>query len=218
MIYNAHMIKWTVLLLLLVPGSVLAQDAGERPAEKKTPSLAELARQSRQRSLEAKTPARRFTNADLARLQGANVSTSSGPAPVTAESPDESVEGGESESGLSPEELEKWRKAFEEARLELQKAVNEGLVLQLRMNNLRNAFLRQSDGATQQRVQAQLQETFDRIEANKREQRQARDEIAKLQREARAAGLSRDTVEQLTGQLPSEPPDILSDTTRDSGQ
>ncbi len=217
------MIKWMLVLLLLATGPVWAQESKEQapkdPAAKKQPSLADLARQSRQRTANAEKPARSFTNADLARLKGANVSTSSSPATEPQAKPDEAT--GEPDDakpeGLSPEELEKWKKAFDEARVNLQNTVNEALVLQLRMNNLRNAFLRQSDGVTQQRVQSQLQETFDQIEKNQRDRRDARAAVEKLQREARDAGLSRSQIEEFTGQLPADPPDILSETTRDSG-
>jgi len=213
-----------VLLLLTVPGTLLAQEAQEKPASKsqavaKSPSLAELARAARERRQHSENTVRTITNADLPRLK-ANVTTSTAPS-VAAQpgegdqvdgQPDATAENGSADE-LSPEELQKWKEAFDEARLNLRNAVSEGLVLQLRMNNLRNAFLRQSDGATQERIQGQLQETLDSMGRNRKAQNDARTAISRLQSDARAAGLSQAKIRELTGVLPEPPPDILSETT-----
>lgn len=222
--YNGGMKKWMVLLLLTIPGTLLAQAPQEKPQPKpeaaaKSPSLADLARAARERRQHSDKSVRTITNADLSGLK-ANVTTSTAPSPAAepdaevqaAGEPDAAADSG-ADDGLSPEELQKWKEAFDEARLNLRNAVSEGLVLQLRMNNLRNAFLRQSDGATQERIQGQLQETLDQMGRNRKAQDDARAAINRLQSDARAAGLSQAKIRELTGTLPEPPPDILSETT-----
>ena len=68
--------------------------------------------------------------------------------------------------GITPDLLTEWQQAFAEAAGKIQLEANQGAVLQLRMNNLRNAFLRQSDGSRQARIQALLQDTLRQIETN----------------------------------------------------
>ncbi len=215
------MMRWILIALLLSSGTLLGQSQSQPPADQdqqKQPSLVELARQARERREKARA-ARVITNADLSSLRS-NVSTGSAPAPATPEAVTEGAAAaaeGEQEGlptgdpgQLTPEELDQWRQAFNEARLKLQNAVAEGLVLQLRMNNLNNAFLRQADGATQERVQAQLQQTMQAIEKNRDAQRDARRAIEELQREARSAGLTSKQISDLTGTLPEPNPEILT--------
>lgn len=208
--------RWTILFVLVFTGSLAAQQPQEKPAEK--PSLAELARRSRERPGNAKV--RTITNADLKTLR-ANVSTSTSPQ-VAAESTgaaaaqEAPAEDAEPAGELTEEELQQWRQALEEARQAVQSAVNEDMVLQLRMNNLRNAYLRQADGSTQQRIQAELQETLNQIQQSRQRQREARAALQSLQADAKAAGLTETQIEKLTGAVPDEPPNVLAPETGDS--
>lgn len=227
--YNGGMKQWMVLLFLMAPATLwAAQEPQEKPAPKRQapatpPSLADLAKASRQHRQSTDKPVRTITNADLSKLK-ANVTTSTAPAAVAPSSDEETV--GETDAAasegaseeLSPEELQRWKEAFAEARTDLRNAVSEGIVLQLRMNNLRNAFLRQSDGTTQERIQGQLQATLDLIESNKKAQSDARAAISRLQGEARDAGLSQALIRELTGTLPEPPPEILSESTGDGSR
>ncbi len=223
--YNDKMKKWIVLLFLTTPLSLWAQQPQAKPAnatpgqEAKSPSLAELAKAAKDRRQHSNKTVRTITNADLSGLK-ANVTTSTAPTPAAPASDEDQAAAEPDAAGpdgdeLSPEELKKWKEAFDEARVNLSNAVSEGLVLQLRMNNLRNAYLRQSDGTTQERVQAQLRQTMQAIETNRQAQREARAAIDQLQRDARAAGLSQAKIRELTGTLPAPPPEILSETTGD---
>ncbi len=92
----------------------------------------------------------------------------------------------EAESGGAGEpDLVFWSSAFSEAQLNLKNFVYKGMFLRLKMNNLRNALLREDDGATQGLIQSELQQTFAQIEANQGEVEGARAALEDLEREAR---------------------------------
>lgn len=192
------MMRWISVLALVLTAAVFAQ---ERPSKK---SLAELAEETRNKK-NYSGKVRVITNSDLKHLT-ANVSTGGRTEPVNA-SPDHPAnapgeESGPSDPTLSAEELQELKADFDDARAELKMAVNEGLVLQLRMNQVRNAYLNRSDGAMQQRLQALMAETDQRIEGNRQAQEAAREAVKKLQEKARKAGLTSREIEELTGKLP----------------
>ncbi len=213
--------RWILLAILALSTALPAQSSSQSSQdEKQQPSLAELAKAARERKQKAAGGTRVITNSDLKSMR-ANVSTGTIPTPATSDTEDVSEEAGEGTEGeealpsaapgeLTEEDLARWREAFGEARENLQNAVSENLVLQLRMNNLRNAYLRQADGSTQERIQAQLEETVQALEQNKQEQENARRAISRLQTDARQSGLTNQQIDELTGQLPEPPPDVLS--------
>ncbi len=91
-----------------------------------------------------------------------------------AAGPEAETEATEGEEGAEAEEnnSEKaetdpavWEGRFGEARINLKNAVNRDLVLQLKMNDLRNQYLSGS-GTNQARIQQQLLETQQEIEKN----------------------------------------------------
>lgn len=215
--------RWILIFILAASGPLAAQSSSQ-PAQdqQKPPSLAELAKRTRQKRQQSQGQTRVITNADLQSLR-ANVTTGSKPAapePSDAEAAEGASEGTDTEGlptappgELTEEDLEQWRAAFNEARTNLQNAVSEGLVLQLRMNNLRNSYLRQADGSTQERIQAQLSQTLEAIEQNRQQQETARRAIERLQQDARQAGLTPVQITELTGQLPEPNPEIVSPET-----
>ncbi len=207
--------RWILLVSLLLPAAALAQEP--QPEPKPPPSLADLARKNREKKAQSEKKVRVITNADLKQLRS-RVST--GKAPVSASAAaavDSQTDVASAEDAtpleLTPEEIEEWRGKFQEARQMLAMAVSEGNVLQLRMNNLRNAYLRVSDGTTQERIQAQLNENLQAIAANKTAQAEARSAIRQLQAEARAAGLAPGLINELTGTLPEPSAEILTPET-----
>ena len=173
------MIRVMLLVLLLVPTWIFAQENKET----KEPTLAELARQERERRAQLKEILI-ITNANLKRVGGGFVSTAAGPEPKNAVT--EGEEGTEAEENSS-EKVETdpavWEGRFGEARLDLKNAVNRDLVLQLKMNDLRNQYLSGS-GTNQSRIQQQLLETQQEIEKNAQNVRSARQAMATLQGKA----------------------------------
>ena len=145
------MIRVILLVLLLVPAWSFAQENEET----KEPSLAELARKERERRAQLKeVPV--ITNANLKRMGGGFVSTAAGPeAETEATEGEEGAEAKENNSEKAETDPAVWEGRFGEARLNLKNAVNRDLVLQLKMNDLRNQYLSGS-GTNQARIQQQL--------------------------------------------------------------
>lgn len=195
--------KVVFLLLLLFPAGAPAQEKKEQL------SLAELARKERERKQAIEKKKKVITNADLAKFQDARVTTaarSASAAPAARPSQEEAAVLPAAPDQQKQAEAEKdpdyWKSAFAEIRLNVKNAVNRSLVLQLRMNNLRNAFFVEDDGNTQAMIQAQLDETFKEMEQNRLEIEEARKTLAALQQEARRAGLPDRLIQELTGDLP----------------
>ena len=90
------------------------------------------------------------------------------------------------------------------ARLNIKNSVSRSSVLQLKMNDLRNQFFSEDDGATQSRIQEQLQATLQELETNKQEIQTARQALQQLEREASQAGIPPESVRQMVGELPKE--------------
>lgn len=190
-----------VLLLLIAP--VWAQDTPSEPT-----SLVELARREKERRAAIQKEVPLITNEDLARLRGARVSIS-GPStrqPARRSQVVEEDSSAEAEAtAASPEgpDLEAWREAFREATLEYRMAVNKGQVLQLKMNNLRNAYFSEQDGATQERLHEELDRTFRELSSTEAEIESARQEVENLEREAIRSGIAVGDVRGMKGELPT---------------
>jgi hypothetical protein len=193
------MIRVILLVLLLVPAWSFAQENDE---ETKEPSLAELARQERERRAQLqKVPV--ITNANIKRTGGGLVSTAAGPGAET-EAP-EGEEGAKAEENTT-EKAETdpavWDGRFGEARLNLKNAVNRDLVLQLKMNDLRNEYL-SGNGPNRGKIQQQLLETQQDIEKNSQNVKTARQEMDTLQGEAAEEGVAEDRISNLVGESPA---------------
>ncbi|MDA2939016.1 hypothetical protein MYX75_12245 [Acidobacteria bacterium AH-259-A15] len=189
-----------LLVLFFVPTWAMAQESKET---KKEPSLAELARRERERRANIKKEVPVITNATLKNFKGL-VSVSEAPA-----APSQGETEAETETETEPEEtaekdLASREAEFDEARMNLKNAVNRSMVLQLKINDLRNAYFREDDGTTQARIQQQLQGTLEEIESNKQEVQAAREALQKLENEARKEGLQPGTIRELVGELPKE--------------
>jgi len=199
--------KVFLCLLLLATGWSFGQSSKDQP------SLADLSKQARERKAKTDKPARLITNADLATYQNAPVSMSKSDEAEEEEDAEkaekkgkgqktgEGAEGeGQPEAKVKDEAF--WTTAFEEARINYKNAVNRGLVLQLKLNNLVNSFYREDDGSTQGMIQQQMEATREEIEKNKTEIAEAQKIIDRLQQEAREAGLEQAAIGEMIGQLP----------------
>ena len=193
------MIRVMLLVLLLVPTWIFAQENKET----KEPTLAELARQERERRAQLKEILI-ITNANLKRVGGSFVSTATGPEAKTAATEgEEGAEAGENSSEKAETDPADWEGRFTETRLNLKNAVNRDLVLQLKMNDLRNQYLSGS-GTSQARIQQQLLETQQEIEKNATDVRSARQAMDTLQGKAQKEGVSNDQMIGLVGELPPD--------------
>jgi len=199
--------KVFLCLLMLLTGWSFGQSSKDQP------SLVDLSKEARERKAKTEKPARLITNADLTKYQNAPVSISKSDA-VEEEANAEKSEktGKEQKTGEGAEgegqpeakvnDVAFWKSAFEEARMNYKNAVNRGLVLQLRLNNLVNAFYREDDGSTQGLIQQQMEAARQEIEKNKAEVEEARNLIDRLRKEAGDAGLDQPTITEMIGELP----------------
>jgi len=171
------MIRVMFLVLLLVPAWSLAQGNQET----KRPSLAELARQERERRAQLEEVLV-ITDANLRSVGGGFVSTSTGPEAEATEG-EEGAEENNSEKAETDSAV--WEKRFSEARLDLKNTVNRDLVLQLKMNDLRKGSL----GTNQARNQQQLRETQQEIEKNAENVHSAMQALKALEGEFQQEGI-----------------------------
>jgi flagellar biosynthesis GTPase FlhF len=163
------MIPIFLLLLLISPAWSLAQETEEL-------SLVEAARRERERRASITEEVKILTNRDIEEMEGF-VSTATASEPVAEAS--EEVESEEMSLELS----------FEKARDDLQSAENRDRLLQLQMKYLRDQWLGNSDGVTQQKIQSQLQETQQELEISRQEVEAARAAYQALQNKAKADGI-----------------------------
>ncbi len=163
------MIPIILLLLFISPAWSLAQESEEL-------SLVEAARRERERRASITGEVKILTNRDIEEMEGfVSTATASEPAPEASEE----VESEEMSLELS----------FEKARDDLQSAENRDRILQLQMKYLRDEWLRNSDGVTQQKIQVQLQETQKELGISQQEVEAARAAYQALQNKAKADGV-----------------------------
>ena len=200
-------------ILLCVPPVLHAQQAQpasepgqkEQTTEKKAPSLAELAKQERERRAQNPAPVRVIQNGDLRSMGGARVSTAVTPKPAakaTAEEEAAGEAGAEAVTKEGPEDTQFWMNAFQQAKAGLETAVNKRMVLELRMNNLRNTYLNTSDGATREKIQQDLAQTYQELGQAREDEKAAREAIRELERQATRVGLKPGQIRDMVGELP----------------
>jgi len=179
-------------------------------AQSNEPTLAELSKQARERKAKTQKPARLITNADLKNFQNAPVSMSKAapeaqPADQTAAEA-KTADRKTAEPGADAVAAEKkqaeWKAKFREKVLDYKNAVQKGAVLQLRLNNMTNAFYAQTDDAMRARYGAEIDQTTKEIENNKGEIAVAQKALEDLKAEARAAGIEEAEISSMIGELP----------------
>ncbi len=163
------MIVLFLLLLLLAPACSFAQDTEE-------PSLAEVARQERERRASMEQPAWTITNANLKDVKG-NVSDSTAPSSVVTEAENDEGESQKSENG---------KRDLAEATRSLKAAINRDQELKQKMAELQYGLVRvnpDESGKTlgHERLR-QLQETQQMLESNRKDIEAARKSLQELQR------------------------------------
>lgn len=149
-----------------------------------------------------------ITNADLRKFRRARVGIGnsgteltqtgsnvvSGPRKTTGES--------ETVSAQPAMDFQFWESVFEEARLRLKGALGRSLVLQLKMNDLRNAFLAEEDSDQQALTQARLDQSLQDIVSSQLEVEAEKKVLEKLQEDARESGLPEWIIRTLSGASP----------------
>jgi hypothetical protein len=194
----------SLVLAVVLAGTPVLPGRGTGTAERE-PSLAELARQERERRAQSVEDVRVIRNEDIRGFTRARVTTS-----ATRRHPTRTPAGLEEhlEVEAEPETVEEdvdlrfWASAFQEARTNLHNAVNRRMVLELRMNNLRNAYLQQADGATRERIEAEMAETFREVGQAREDERGALQAIRDLESQGARAGLTPGQIRDLVGELP----------------
>jgi len=172
-------------------------------AQSTEPSLADLSKQARERKAKVQKPARLITNADLKNFQNAPVSISKAPEePPPADQAKTEVKAGESEAAEPGVDLAEWKKKFQNAVMDYKNAVQKGLVLQLRLNHMTNAFYAQTDDSAREKFGAEIEQVTKEIENNKEEIAAAKKAIDDLTLEARAAGVEEGDIGAMIGELP----------------
>lgn len=189
----------TALLTLPVPAATDFPQAAE--SDQKPPSLVEMARRERARRDSIPGPVRLITNRDLTALSKDRVTTSRD-ATGWQRLPTRIEIDAEAEEATGPDRAF-FEAAFAEARLAYQNEVSNNLVLQLRINNLRNAFATEDDGSRQGLIQAQLQESLALLSESETRISDARATISDLEKDAAEAGLLPHEIQELVGDLPT---------------
>jgi len=181
------------------------QEVANAPASQ--PSLVDLAK-AQQSSRKDPSEVRLIRNEDLASLKGARVSTGSAKkaGAKTGQEVDEKVLSDEAADKPAAEaeglDLQFWTGAFNEARMTLQTAVNQRMVLELRMNNLRNSYFQTADGTTREKVEADISECWTQLEQAREDEKAALQAVEELRRQAAKAGLTPGQIRDLEGELP----------------
>ena len=138
-------------------------------------------------------------------MGGARVSTAVTPKPAakaTAEEEAAAEAGAEAVTKEGPEDTQFWMNAFQQAKAGLETAVNKRMVLELRMNNLRNTYLNTSDGTTREKIQQDLAQTYQELGQAREDEKAARDAIRELERQATRVGLKPGQIRDMVGELP----------------
>jgi len=189
------------------PPEAPKQDVVEQ--KKEQPSLLDLAKQERDRRAHSDESAPVLRNEDLGRLKSARVVTSQAPRgakPVpdqeTSEEVTEPASAADEAAAAEALDLDYWRAAFDEAKVGLQDAISRRMVLELRMNNLRNAYLQTADGTTRERIESELNQTYLEVGQAREDEKASMQVVQELERQASKAGLTPGQIRDLVGQLP----------------
>ena len=188
-----------LLACLLMSGWGMAQSS--------EPSLADLSKEARERKAKTTKPAKIITNADLRKYQNAPVSVSKS-RPSDFE-PKEN--GGQTPADAAKADAEK-QKLLDEAEqnlrtaaMDYKNAVNAGLVLQLRMSNLNNAYYAEQQESLRSSYEEQLVRTASEIETNKTDVLRTEQALDAARQEAKQAGFSDEQLDKIIGEMPKPP-------------
>jgi len=198
-----------LVIVSLAIGLACGQESsGEAVSKSGGSDLASLARKeaARRESLAVKGPV--ITNIELTRMVGAM--RSSAEASIKEVEPGEEGDspsaglGGVPETGLDEKEarLDEFTNTLAEARQEVETLSNSYMVLELRINSLRNRLYQEADPQRQQMLQKELDAATTDIGRIRTEESEARSNLNRLMSEARRAGMLPGEVNEIVGKIP----------------
>ncbi len=204
-------IKVSVLVIICSAGLAFGQDA---PAETGLKAggeseLAALAEKevTRRQALQEKGPV--ITDIELSSLLGA-MKSQEAPAAVPEIMPDKpegSADSGKNELDTLVQDeaealLDEIRNDLRTARQSVETASNSYMVMELRINNLRNRLYQEADPARQQMLQKELDQAVTDISEVRAAEAEARRHLDLLRVEARQAGLLPGEIDDIVGTVP----------------
>ena len=193
-----------VFSLGLAIGSVpVAEESPEQGSQSELASLAKK-EAARREALEVKGPV--ITNLDLTKLLG-NMKSRQEPAVISEIKP---VEDGASEAGIQDTEdadareemLDQLKDDLRAARQQVETLSNGYMVLELRINYLRNRLYQEADPFRLQALEKELNQSTTDINMLRSEEAAARSDLERLMNEARAAGMLPGEINDIVGKIP----------------
>ena len=190
--------------------SIGQSQSGEAGSGSKGDSvLAALAKQeaARREMLPKKGPV--ITNIELTRIIGP-MAGANAKSIISEVDPDDvrAVENSENESQQTSEQdarellMEDLRQELMEARQQVETASNSYMVLELRINYLRNRLYQEADPHRQQMLQKEMAQASAEISNARDEEAEARARLAMLLTEARRAGMLPGEISKVVGEVP----------------
>jgi hypothetical protein len=166
-------------------------------AEASAQSLADLARQEKERRAKVTDETKVITNNDRPKGAGETATAEAEPAPEKKGDKGIDVADGKAKADKKADDEPKdlfgrtesfWRQTFSDARKRVKDLEEESRVLQLKINDLQNKFYSESNGYKQQDIQREIQKCFYEQDVNKQNLAKARNELQQLEVEARKSG------------------------------
>ena len=157
-------------------------------------SLADLAKQEKERRAKVTADAKVITNNARAKDAGTTEAE-----PADQKQPDKAVNPADGkpkpdrQADDEPKDLfgrteSFWRQTLSDARKRVKDLEDESRALQLKINDLQNKFYAEASGFKQQDIQHEIQKSFYEQDQNKQNLAKARSELQQLEVEARKSG------------------------------
>ncbi len=204
-------IKIAVLIIFCSAGLALGQDP---PAEVKSKDGAEseLAAMAKKEALRREALPEKgavITNIELLQLLG-DMRSSQAPAAssvVALDNPEGTDASGDGELPDSAKDekealLDEMRDALRKARQSVETASNSYMVLELRINYLRNHLYQEADPQRQQMLQQELNQATIEIGEVRKSEEEARAQLDQVRKEAQLAGLLPGEIRDIVGTVP----------------
>ncbi len=204
-------IKIAVLIIFCSAGLAFGQDppAAVNSKDSAESELATLAKKEALRRQALPEQGVVITNIELLQLLG-DMRSSKAPAAVSAVTPDTPEVTGTAGNDELPDSandekealLDEMRDALREARQSVETASNSFMVLELRINNLRNHLYQEADPQRQQMLQQELNQATIEISEVRESESEARRQLDQVRKEAQLAGLLPGEIRDIVGTVP----------------
>lgn len=203
-------IKIAVLVFVFSAGMAFGQSSSGDEAEKKgsESELASLAKKEAERRQALPEQGVVITNVELSELIGYMRSSKAPASNITPVDPDGN-DNGEADGtppNTAAEEkdalLEELRDELRDARQNVESASNSYMVLELRINYLRNRLYQEADPQQQQMLQRELNLATTDISEVRAEEAEARQELDQIKKEAQSAGMLPGEIRSIVGTIP----------------